>query len=112
MKGVVLLLAVSTATAAAAAEATVVSYNEGELNFSLKGTGTVSVVAQVDFKYISAVTGVEALARAVSEPVKVKLTGGETPVTIKVQPPAGTILEVEVVLLVDGKEVARQPYYF
>jgi hypothetical protein len=101
-----------TAGAAFAVEATIVSFEDGDLNFSLKGNGTVSVYAQVDFKYISAKTETESLARATSEPMAVKLTGEETPATIKVVPPDGALVEVEVILFVDGEEKARQTYYY
>ncbi len=99
-------------SAAYAVEATIVAYDDGELNFALKGSGTVSVNAQVDFKYISAKTGAEALARAKSEPMKIKLTGEETPATIKFIPPDGALVEVEIILFVDGEEKARQTYYY
>jgi hypothetical protein len=99
-------------SAAYAVEATIVAYDDGELSFALKGSGTVSVNAQVDFKYISAKTGAEALARAKSEPMKIKLTGEETPATIKVIPPDGALVEVEIILFVDGEEKARQTYYY
>jgi hypothetical protein len=105
----IVCLAVS---AAYAVEANIVSYAEGELNFSLKGSGTVSVNAQVDFKYISDRTGEEALARAKSDPMKIKLTGEETPGKIEVIPPEGALIEVEVILFVDGEEKARQTYYY
>jgi hypothetical protein len=98
--------------AASAVEAAIVSYVDGDLNFSLTGTGTVTVTAQVDFKYISALTGVESLARATSDPLKIRLTGEETPGTIQFIPPDGAITEVEAVIFVDGDEKARQVYYF
>lgn len=100
------------AGAAFAVEATIVSYEGGELNFTLKGSGTVTVMGQVDFKYVSDKTGAEALARAKSEPMKIKLTGEETPATILVIPPGGSIVEVEVVLFVNDKEIARQTLYY
>jgi hypothetical protein len=100
------------ASAAYAVEATIISYAEGELNFSLKGSGTVSVNAQVDFKYISDKTGEEALARATSDPMKIKLTGEETPGKIEIIPPEGALIEVEVILFVNGEEKARQTYYY
>jgi hypothetical protein len=105
-------LALSVAAAAAAVEATIISFEDGELNYSLKGTGTVTVTGQVDFKYISAKTGAESLARATSEPVKVKLTGEETPATIVVIPPEGSVSEVEIILFVDGEEKTRQTFYY
>ncbi len=101
-----------TAGAAFAVEATIVSFEGGELSFTLKGSGTVTVTGQVDFKYISAKTGAEALARAKSEPMKIKLTGEETPATILVIPPDGSLVEVEVVLFVNEKEVARETFYY
>jgi hypothetical protein len=101
-----------TAGAASAVEAAIVSYVDGDLNFSLTGTGTVTVTAQVDFKYISALTGVESLARATSDSLKIKLTGEETPGTIQFIPPDGSITEVEAVIFVNGDEKARQVYYF
>lgn len=111
-----MLFAVGVASLVAAAafslQATIVSYEEGELNFSLAGSGTVTVVAQVDFKYVSAKTGAESLARAKSEPLKIKLTGEETPATIQVLPPDGSIVEVEVVLFVNDEEAARQTFYY
>jgi hypothetical protein len=107
------LAAVSfTAGAAGAVEAAIVSYVDGDLNFSLTGTGTVTITAQVDFKYISALTGVESLARATSEPLKVKLAGEETPVTIQFIPPDGSITEVEAVIFVNGDEKAREVFYY
>jgi len=105
-------LALSVAASASAVEATIVSYEEGELNFSLKGGGTVTVTGQVDFKYISAKTGTESLARATSEPIAVKLTGEETPATILVVPPDGSVTEVEIILFVNGEEKARQTFYY
>jgi len=109
----VILAALAAATASAAAvSAAIVSYDAGELNFVVDGAGTVTVVAQIDFKYISDVTGAEALARAVSEPLKVQLAGGETKGTINFTPPAGTLLEAEVVLFVNGAEKARQTFYY
>ncbi len=105
----IMCLAVSTAYAV---EATIVSYAEGELDFSLKGSGTVSVNAQVDFKYVSDKTGAEALARATSDPMSIKLTGGETAGKIEIIPPEGALIEVEVILFVDGEEKARQTYYY
>jgi len=102
----------SVAAAAFAVEATIVSYEDGELNFSLKGSGTVTVTGQVDFKYISDKTGAEALARATSEPMKIKLAGDETPATIQVIPPDGSIVEVEVVLFVNDEEKTRQTFYY
>jgi hypothetical protein len=101
----------ATASGAAAVEAAIVSYVDGDLNFSLTGTGTVTVTAQVDFKYISAITGIESLARATSEPLKIKLTGEETPGMIQFVPPDGAIVEVEAVIFIDGDEKARQVYY-
>lgn len=100
------------AGAAFAVEATIVSYEGGELSFSLKGSGTVTVTGQVDFKYISAKTGTESLARAKLEPMKIKLAGEETPATILVIPPDGLIVEVEVVLFVNDKEIARETFYY
>ena len=105
-------LALSVAAAAAAVEATIISFEDGELNFSLKGTGTVAVTGQFDFKYISAKTGAESLARATSEPVKVKLTGEETPATIVVILPEGSVSEVEIILFVNGEEKTRQTFYY
>ncbi len=105
-------LSLAVAAGALAVEATIISFAEGELNFSLKGTGTVTVVGQVDFKYISDKTGAESLARATSEPMKVKLTGEDTPATILVVPPEGSVVEVEVVLFVNGDEKARQTFYY
>jgi hypothetical protein len=100
------------AGAAFAVEATIVSYEDGELSFSLEGSGTVTVTGQVDFKYISEKTGTESLARAKSEPMKIKLAGEEIPATILVIPPDGSIVEVEVVLFVNDKEIARETFYF
>jgi hypothetical protein len=102
----------SAATTAFAVEAAIVSYEGGELNFSLTGSGTVTVTGQVDFKYISAKTGNESLARATSEPMKIKLTGDETPAAIQVIPPDGSVVEVEVILFVNGDEKARQTFYY
>jgi len=102
----------TTVSAAAAVEAAIVSYVDGDLNFSLSGAGNVTVTAQVDFKYVSAITGVESLARATSEPLKIKLTGEETPGTIQFVPPDGSVVEVEAVIFVNGDEKARQVYYF
>ena len=100
------------AGAAFAVEATIISYEDGELSFSLTGTGTITVNAQIDFKYISAKTGNESLARATSEQMKVKLTGEETPATIQVMPPDGSVVEVEIVLFVNGEEKTRQMFYY
>lgn len=107
-----LAAALATAGAAGAVEATIVSYVDGDLNFSLTGTGTVTVTAQVDFKYISALTGAESLARATSEPLKIKLTGEETPGTIQFVPPDGSITEVEAVIFVNGDEKARDIFNY
>lgn len=104
-----LLLAVGTA---GAVEAAIVSYVDGDLNFSLTGTGAVTVTAQVDFKYISALTGVESLARATSDPLKIKLTGEETSGTIQFVPPDGSVTEVEAVIFVNGDEKAREVFYY
>jgi len=101
-----------TAASALAAEAVIVSYAEGTLNFVVKGTGTVTVTAVADYKYISETTGDEALARSESPPLKVKLTGVDAPGTIAFAPPAGTLEEVEIVLFVNGDEKARQTFYF
>jgi hypothetical protein len=109
---IVFAASLTVAGAAFAAAATIVSYVDGDLNFSLTGTGTVTVTAQIDFKYISNKTGAESLARATSEPLKVKLTGEETPATIQFLPPDGSIVEAEVVIFVDGDEKARQTFYY
>ena len=104
--------ALLTVGAAGAVEAAIVSYVDGDLSFSLTGTGTVTVTAQVDFKYISALTGAESLARATSEPLKIKLTGEETPGTIQFVPPDGSVTEVEAVVFVNGDEKAREVFYY
>ncbi|MEE9458096.1 MAG: hypothetical protein V3W11_13205 [bacterium] len=100
------------AGAAFAVEATIISYEGGELSFSLNGSGTVTVTSQVDFKYISVKTGAESLARATSEPMKIKLAGEETPATIMFIPPDGSIVEVEVVIFVNDKEITRETFYY
>ncbi|MGD8718462.1 MAG: hypothetical protein PVH29_06515 [Candidatus Zixiibacteriota bacterium] len=95
-----------------AAEAAIVSFDEGELTISLGGSGTVSVVAQVDFKYVSNKTGSESLARATSQPLTVDLSGEETPVKITFVPPDGALLEVEIVVFIGGDEKARETLYY
>jgi hypothetical protein len=100
------------ASVAGAVEVAAIIYDEGELNFSLVGTGTVTVTAQADYKYISAKTGEDSLARATSEPMKVKLAGEETPVKILFIPPEGAVTEVEIVVFVDGEEATRQTFYY
>jgi hypothetical protein len=100
------------ASVAGAVEVTAIIYDEGELNFSLRGAGTVTVNAQADYKYISAKTGEDSLARATSEPMKVKLTGEETPVKILFVPPEGAVTEVEIIVFVDGEEATRQTFYY
>jgi hypothetical protein len=114
MRNIIVALAAAAllAAGASALEAAITSYEEGALDFSLAGSGTVSVNAQIDFKYISDKTGSESLARATSDPVKVNLTAEGTPVTIEVVPPDGTVTEVEVVLFVNGEEKARQTFYY
>jgi len=101
-----------TAGAAVAVEATIVSYQDGDLNFALTGAGAVTVTAQIDFKYISAKTGVESLARATSGAMEITLTGEETPGTIQFVPPDGSLVEVEAVIFVDGEEAAREVFYY
>ena len=100
------------AAAAWAAEAAVVAYDAGRLDFTVKGSGTATVVAQADYKYYSEATGAEALARAVTPPMKIKLTGGETPVTVNFTPPGGQVYEVEILITVDGEEKARETFNF
>ncbi len=114
MRKVLCVAAAAAATfgAARAAEVSIVSYEDGELSLALAGAGTVTVTAQVDFKYISAKTGSESLARAVSEPVKVKLTAEGTPVTLLFPPPEGALVEVEAVVFVNGVEKARETFYY
>lgn len=108
----VLVASLLTVSAAGAVEVAIISYEDGDLNFSLAGAGTVTVTAQVDFKYISAKTGVESLARATSEALKVKLTGEEAPATIQFVPPDGSLVEVEAVVFVNGDEKAREVFYY
>ena len=108
----VLTASLLAANAAVAVEATIISYEDGDLNFSLTGAGAVTVTAQVDFKYISAKTGFESLARATSESIKIKLTGEEAPGTIQFVPPDGALVEVEAVIFVDGDEKARRVFYY
>ncbi|NIT36924.1 MAG: hypothetical protein GTN49_10570 [candidate division Zixibacteria bacterium] len=100
------------ASVAGAVEVTALIYDEGELNFSLRGTGTVAVNAQADYKYISAKTGEDSLARATSEPMEVELAGEETPVKILFLPPEGSVTEVEIIIFVDGEEMMRQTFYY
>lgn len=102
----------AAAAAASAVEVTVASFVDGKLEVSLQGSGSVAVSAQVDFKYISAKTEAESWARAVSEPVKVKLTGEVQPVTFEFLPPEGVLVEVEIVVFVNGEEKAREKYYY
>ena len=97
---------------AAGAEVENLAYVDGEVTFDVSGSGAVSLVAQADFKYTSAKTGEEALARATSEVYRATLSATSLPVNIKFAPPAGTIEEVEVVVFVNGKETARQVFSF
>jgi hypothetical protein len=99
-------------TLAAALEVAGLTYADGKLDFTLRGSGTVTVSAQADFKYLSNKTNEEALARAVSAPLRVKLGGQPTPVTVTFVPPGGVVSEVEVVVFVNGLEKARQTFYF
>jgi hypothetical protein len=100
------------ATAASAVEITIVSFADGKLELMLEGRGSVAVSAQVDFKYVSAKTSAESWARAASEPVKVKLTGEAQPVTFEFLPPEGALVQVDVVVTVNGEEKARESLYY
>ncbi len=112
MTKVVSVAALAVVTAAGAAEVAIISYDGGQLDFTVKGSGTVSVVAQADYKYYSDALAGEAWARATSAPLKVKLTGAKAPVTIKFIPPTGQVLEVEIIVFVDGEEKARQTFAY
>jgi hypothetical protein len=100
------------AGAVSAVDVAIISYVDGDLNFTVTGTGTVTVTAQVDFKYISAKTEAESLARATSQPIKVKLAGEAVPATIQFVPPDGSLVEVEAVIFVNDDEKARQVFYY
>jgi hypothetical protein len=101
-----------TASSVVAAEAEISGYADGSLEFTVKGSGTAAITAQADFKYISSKTVADALARATSDPLKIKLT--ETPVPIKIafNPPEGSVTEVEVIVFINGEEKARRTFGF
>jgi len=111
-RDVLLAGALLVATFVAAAEVEIANYGDGALEFTVKGSGTATVMAQADFKYISDKTGVDGLARATSNPFKVKLTETPIPVNITFDPPDGSVTEVEIVVFVNGEEKARRTFGF
>jgi len=112
LKALIVAVALAGPALAGALEVAGFTYADGKLDFTLQGSGTVTVTAQADFKYLSNKTNEEALARAVSAPLRVKLGGQPTPVTVAFVPPDGAVSEVEVVVFVNGREEARQTFYF
>ncbi|UCH79230.1 MAG: hypothetical protein JSU81_04585 [Candidatus Coatesbacteria bacterium] len=106
------LAVLALAAAAHAVDVAIVSFADGKLELTLEGRGAVTVSAQVDFKYISAKTDAESWARAVSEPLKVKLTGEAQPVTFEFLPPEGALVQVDVVVTVNGEEKVRESLYY
>lgn len=100
------------ASTAGAAEVEILSYGEGDLDFTIKGSGTVAVTAQADVKYLSAKTGTEAMARAVSNPLRISLSETPLPVEIKFDTPDGSVMEVEITIFIDGAEKVRRTFYF
>lgn len=112
MKSRVLLLAgcALAAGAAFAVEVAVESYNAGELKIVVKGTGTATLTARADYTYLSAKTGVEGIARAESQSLKVPLTAEGVPVTINFVEPEGSVTTVEITVFVNGKEMVRETY--
>lgn len=98
--------------AAGAAEVEILSYSGGNLDFTVRGSGTVTVTAQADVRYLSATTGADAMVRAVTNPLKISLSESVIPVKINFNPPDGSVTEVEVIVFIDGVEKARRTFYF